>query len=89
MLTFSSTLRIIISIKCQSFDKYYNAVISTSQNRAAAFTGVYLMGFYNISWVLVMALIALNNAGVTKHTFASRDNEYHLNLHSNTKISII
>ncbi|WWC72306.1 uncharacterized protein I206_106268 [Kwoniella pini CBS 10737] len=40
-------------------------------HRYAALTGVYLMGFYNVPWVLCLSLVTSNNAGTTKKTFAS------------------
>ncbi|OCF71005.1 hypothetical protein I204_08241 [Kwoniella mangroviensis CBS 8886] len=40
-------------------------------HRHAALTGVYLMGFYNVPWVLCLSLVTSNNAGTTKKTFAS------------------
>lgn len=33
--------------------------------------GLYLMGFYNVSWVLAMSLISSNTAGATKKSLGS------------------
>ncbi|KAF7556925.1 hypothetical protein G7Z17_g1080 [Cylindrodendrum hubeiense] len=39
--------------------------------RNLALGGVYLMGFYNVSWVMALSLSTSNNSGVTKKSFAS------------------
>lgn len=39
--------------------------------RNLALGGVYLMGFYNVSWVMALSLATSNNSGVTKKSFAS------------------
>lgn len=33
--------------------------------------GLYLMGFYNVSWALAMSLISSNTAGATKKSVGS------------------
>lgn len=33
--------------------------------------GLYLTGFYNVSWVMAMSLISSNTAGGTKKSFGS------------------
>lgn len=33
--------------------------------------GIYLMGFYNVSWVMVLSLQSSNVAGMTKKSFVS------------------
>uniref|UniRef100_A0A093VJ93 Putative transporter n=1 Tax=Talaromyces marneffei PM1 TaxID=1077442 RepID=A0A093VJ93_TALMA len=45
--------------------------LDINSNRTASLAGVYLMGFYNVSWVLVLSLQSSNNAGTTKKTFIS------------------
>ena len=45
--------------------------IDTEKNRGAALAGVYLMGFYNVPWCLMLALVSSNSAGSTKKTFMS------------------
>jgi hypothetical protein len=32
---------------------------------------VYLMGFYNVPWVLCLSLVTSNTAGTTKKSFSS------------------
>ncbi|KAH7129087.1 putative allantoate permease [Dactylonectria macrodidyma] len=39
--------------------------------RNLALGGVYLMGFYNVSWVMALSLSTSNNSGMTKKSFAS------------------
>ncbi|KAK5996816.1 putative transporter [Cladobotryum mycophilum] len=46
-------------------------VVDVHTSRAAALVGLYLIGFYNVSWVLVMSLISSNTAGATKKSFVS------------------
>lgn len=46
-------------------------VLDTEQNRTASLIGVYLMGFYNVAWVMMISLVSSNNAGLTKKAFAS------------------
>lgn len=43
--------------------------INSSTNRSAALAGVYLMGFYNVPWCLMLALTSSNNTGDTKKNF--------------------
>lgn len=45
--------------------------IDATDNRHAALAGVYLMGFYNVPWCLMLALTSSNTTGVTKKTFMS------------------
>lgn len=45
--------------------------INPHENRHAALAGVYLMGFYNVPWCLMLALTSSNTSGVTKKTFMS------------------
>ena len=40
-------------------------------NRDASLAGVYLMGFYNVSWVMALSLQSSNVAGMTKKSFVS------------------
>lgn len=45
--------------------------LNINTHRTASLIGVYLMGFYNVSWVLVLSLQSSNTAGTTKKTFVS------------------
>lgn len=45
-------------------------VLDIEQYRTALLVRVYLMGFYNTSWVMVMSLVTSNNGGTTKRSFA-------------------
>lgn len=45
--------------------------IKPTENRQAALAGVYLMGFYNVPWCLMLALTSSNMTGSTKKTFMS------------------
>ena len=45
--------------------------INSHQHRSAALAGIYLMGFYNVPWCLMLALTSSNNAGSTKKAFMS------------------
>lgn len=45
--------------------------INAKQNREAALAGIYLMGFYNVPWCLMLALTSSNTTGSTKKTFMS------------------
>ncbi|KUL83733.1 hypothetical protein ZTR_08642 [Talaromyces verruculosus] len=45
--------------------------LDINSHRTASLIGVYLMGFYNVSWVLVLSLQSSNNAGTTKKAFIS------------------
>lgn len=45
--------------------------IDPTDNRGAALAGIYLMGFYNVPWCLMLALTSSNTTGVTKKTFMS------------------
>ncbi|KAI8656383.1 hypothetical protein NCS56_01242200 [Fusarium sp. Ph1] len=40
-------------------------------NRDASLAGVYLMGFYNVSWVMALSLQSSNVTGMTKKSFVS------------------
>ncbi|RSL54364.1 hypothetical protein CEP54_009926 [Fusarium duplospermum] len=40
-------------------------------NRDASLAGVYLMGFYNVSWVMALSLQSSNITGMTKKSFVS------------------
>jgi hypothetical protein len=46
-------------------------VIDVHQHRITALMGLYLTGFYNVSWVMAMSLISSNTAGGTKKSFGS------------------
>ncbi|KAM4057773.1 major facilitator superfamily protein [Hirsutella rhossiliensis] len=46
-------------------------LVDVTKNRIAALMGLYLTGFYNVSWVLAMSLISSNTAGATKKSFVS------------------
>lgn len=46
-------------------------VVDVSKHRTFALMGLYLMGFYNVSWILAMSLISSNTAGATKKSFGS------------------
>ncbi|CAG9981803.1 unnamed protein product [Clonostachys byssicola] len=45
--------------------------LNIDQYRTASLVGVYLMGFYNVAWIMMMSLVASNNGGATKRSFAS------------------
>ena len=40
-------------------------------NRDASLARVYLIGFYNVSWVMALSLQSSNVAGMTKKSFVS------------------
>ncbi|RDW85980.1 hypothetical protein BP5796_04305 [Coleophoma crateriformis] len=46
-------------------------VLNISVHRGASLAGVYLMGFYNTSWVLMLSLQSSNTGGMTKKSFVS------------------
>lgn len=46
-------------------------VVDVSKHRIFALIGLYLMGFYNVSWILAMSLISSNTAGATKKSLGS------------------
>ncbi|EKG12354.1 Major facilitator superfamily [Macrophomina phaseolina MS6] len=46
-------------------------VLDVQTQRSASLAGVYLMGFYNVSWVLMLSLQSSNTAGETKKSFCS------------------
>ncbi|CAH0057664.1 unnamed protein product [Clonostachys solani] len=46
-------------------------LLDIKTERAASLTGVYLMGFYNVSFVTMLSLQSSNNSGTTKKSFAS------------------
>jgi len=46
-------------------------VLKIASARTASLAGVYLMGFYNVSWVLMLSLQSSNTAGMTKKSFVS------------------
>ncbi|KJZ74787.1 hypothetical protein HIM_05904 [Hirsutella minnesotensis 3608] len=46
-------------------------LVDVAKNRIAALVGLYMTGFYNVSWVLAMSLISSNTAGATKKSFVS------------------
>ncbi|KAL3469400.1 major facilitator superfamily domain-containing protein [Aspergillus californicus] len=45
--------------------------LDTATHRNASLAGVYLMGFYNVPWVLALSLQTSNTAGMTKKSFVS------------------
>ncbi|KAF2721088.1 MFS general substrate transporter [Polychaeton citri CBS 116435] len=45
--------------------------LDIQSHRSAALAGVYLMGFYNVPWVLMLSLQSSNTAGSTKKGFVS------------------
>lgn len=45
--------------------------LNPREQRNASLAGVYLMGFYNVPWCLMLALTSSNNTGTTKKTFIS------------------
>ncbi|KAG7729687.1 hypothetical protein KL933_000767 [Ogataea haglerorum] len=45
--------------------------VDSARHRDTALAGVYLMGFYNIPWTLMLALVSSNVSGSTKKTFMS------------------
>ncbi|EOD45818.1 putative allantoate permease protein [Neofusicoccum parvum UCRNP2] len=46
-------------------------VLDVQAARSASLAGVYLMGFYNVAWVLMLSLQSSNTAGETKKSFCS------------------
>lgn len=48
-----------------------STVLDVQTQRSASLAGVYLMGFYNVSWVLMLSLQSSNTAGETKKSFCS------------------
>ncbi|KAF4301535.1 Major facilitator superfamily [Botryosphaeria dothidea] len=46
-------------------------VLDIQTQRSASLAGVYLMGFYNVAWVLMLSLQSSNTAGETKKSFCS------------------
>ncbi|GAA6002871.1 uncharacterized protein JCM10292_001348 [Rhodotorula paludigena] len=47
------------------------AVLDHETQRGASLAGVYLLGFYNTSWVLALSLATSNTSGTTKKLFQS------------------
>ena len=47
------------------------AALDPIKSRTAALAGIYLMGFYNVPWVLCLSLVTSNTAGTTKKAFCS------------------
>jgi len=45
--------------------------LDPTASRDASLAGVYLMGFYNVSWVMALSLQSSNVAGMTKKSFVS------------------
>ncbi|OWP05989.1 hypothetical protein B2J93_6313 [Marssonina coronariae] len=45
--------------------------LDITTHRDASLAGVYLMGFYNVAWVLMLSLQSSNTAGMTKKSFVS------------------
>lgn len=46
-------------------------VVDVDTQRNVALAGVYLMGFYNVGWVMAMAIITANTRGSTKRPFVN------------------
>ena len=46
-------------------------VVDASVHRNASLAGVYIMGFYNVPWVLALSLQTSNTGGTTKKSFVS------------------
>lgn len=46
-------------------------VVDVNTQRNVALAGVYLMGFYNVGWVMAMAIITANTRGSTKRPFVN------------------
>lgn len=46
-------------------------VVDVDTQRYVALGGVYLMGFYNVGWVMAMAIITANTRGSTKRPFVN------------------
>ncbi|KIW67936.1 hypothetical protein PV04_03915 [Phialophora macrospora] len=45
--------------------------VDVNKQRPVALGGVYLMGFYNVGWVMAMAIITANTRGSTKRPFVN------------------
>ena len=48
---------------------YKEVVLDIEKYRSASLAGIYLLGFYNVSWVMMLSLQSSNNAGLTKKSF--------------------
>jgi hypothetical protein len=46
-------------------------VLDPTTQRAASLAGVYIMGFYNVPWVIALSLQTSNTSGTTKKSFVS------------------
>lgn len=46
-------------------------ILDPDTQRAASLAGVYIMGFYNVPWVIALSLQTSNTAGMTKKSFIS------------------
>lgn len=44
-------------------------VLDPTTQRAASLAGVYIMGFYNVPWVIALSLQTSNTSGTTKKSF--------------------
>lgn len=56
---------------CSSDANLAFSVLDIQTHRTASLIGVYLLGFYNVSFVTMLSLQASNNSGITKKSFAS------------------
>ncbi|KAJ6035617.1 Major facilitator superfamily domain general substrate transporter [Penicillium canescens] len=46
-------------------------ILDPTTQRAASLAGVYIMGFYNVPWVIALSLQTSNTSGTTKKSFVS------------------
>jgi hypothetical protein len=46
-------------------------VLDPTTQRAASLAGIYIMGFYNVPWVIALSLQTSNTSGTTKKSFVS------------------
>lgn len=60
-------LRWLIELQLTNSDQ----VVDVFKHGTFALMGLYLMGFYNVSWVMAMSLISSNTAGATKKSLGS------------------
>ena len=62
----------VTSMRMSEYSKLVCRVRVNPVTRAQiSLASVYLMGFYNVSWVWVLSLQSSNVAGMTKNSFAS------------------
>ncbi|CAL3971284.1 unnamed protein product [Diplocarpon coronariae] len=58
-------------VKTRQVGEAIRTSLDITTHRDASLAGVYLMGFYNVAWVLMLSLQSSNTAGMTKKSFVS------------------